>query len=59
MSSMRKLWSNPLPRPVSSTKPDGTAIHFVATCRIDTPVEVEYYRHGGILHKVLRDLVKG
>ena len=25
-------------------------------CRIDTPVEVEYYRHGGILHKVLRDL---
>ena len=44
---------------VMATKPDGTAIHFVATCRIDTPVEVEYYRHGGILHKVLRDLVKG
>jgi len=43
---------------VMATKPDGTAIHFVATCRIDTPVEVEYYRHGGILHKVLRDLVK-
>ena len=42
-----------------SSKIDGTAIHFVATCRIDTPVEVEYYRHGGILHKVLRDLVKG
>ena len=33
--------------------------HFVATCRIDTPVEVEYYRHGGVLHKVPRDLVKG
>ena len=44
---------------VMATKPDGTAIHFVATCRIDTPVEVEYYRNGGILHKVLRDLVKG
>ncbi len=44
---------------VMATKPDGTSIHFVATCRIDTPVEVEYYRHGGILHKVLRDLVKG
>lgn len=43
---------------VMATKPDGTAIHFVATCRIDTPVEVEYYRNGGILHKVLRDLVK-
>ena len=44
---------------VMATRPDGTAIHFVATCRIDTPVEVEYYRNGGILHKVLRDLVKG
>jgi aconitate hydratase len=44
---------------VMATKPDGTAIHFVATCRIDTPVEVEYYRNGGILHKVLRDLIKG
>ncbi len=43
---------------VMATKPDGTAIHFVATCRIDTPVEVEYYRNGGILHKVLRDLIK-
>lgn len=43
---------------VMATKPDGTAIHFVATCRIDTPVEVEYYRNGGILHKVLRDLLK-
>ena len=43
---------------VMATKPDGTAIHFVATCRIDTPVEVEYYRNGGILHKVLRDLIR-
>jgi len=43
---------------VMATKSDGTAIHFVATCRIDTPVEVEYYRNGGILHKVLRDLLK-
>lgn len=43
---------------VMATKPDGSAIHFVATCRIDTPVEVAYYRNGGILHKVLRDLLK-
>ena len=41
---------------VSAKKADGTEIHFVMTCRIDTPVEVEYYRNGGILHKVLRDL---
>ncbi len=27
------------------------------TCRIDTPVEVEYYRNGGILHNVLRQLM--
>ncbi len=29
---------------------------FTATVRIDTPQEVEYYRHGGILHYVLRQL---
>ncbi len=27
-------------------------------CRIDTPIEVDYYAHGGILPFVLRDLVK-
>jgi aconitate hydratase len=43
---------------VTARKSNGEEVHFVTTCRIDTPVEVEYYRHGGILHKVLRDLVK-
>ena len=43
---------------VTARKANGDEVHFVTTCRIDTPVEVEYYRHGGILHKVLRDLVK-
>jgi aconitate hydratase len=33
---------------------DGTS--FKARVRIDTPQEVEYYRHGGILHYVLRQL---
>ena len=32
---------------------------FVATCRIDTPVEIEYFRNGGILHTVLRSILKG
>ncbi|MEX0728926.1 MAG: aconitate hydratase AcnA [Planctomycetaceae bacterium] len=41
---------------VTATKPDGTVTRFTTLCRIDTPVEVEYYRHGGILHKVLREL---
>ena len=44
---------------VTARKPNGEQIHFVATCRIDTPVEVVYYRNGGILHTVLRQLAKG
>ncbi len=31
---------------------------FFAACRIDTPVELDYYRHGGILQYVLRQLLK-
>ena len=41
---------------VTATKPDGTNVQFKTTCRIDTPVEVDYYRNGGILHTVLRKL---
>ena len=43
---------------VSATKDDGTVINFEAQVRLDTPVEVEYYRNGGILHTVLRQLAK-
>ncbi len=39
---------------VTATRTDGTVEKFVATARIDTPVEVDYYRNGGILHMVLR-----
>ena len=35
---------------------DATTIQFVCKCRIDTPVEVDYYKNGGILHTVLRKL---
>jgi aconitate hydratase len=41
---------------VTAHKSDGSAVRFTTVCRIDTPVEIEYYRNGGILHKVLRDL---
>jgi aconitate hydratase len=41
---------------VTATQPDGSTVNFAATVRIDTPQEVEYYRHGGILHYVLRQL---
>ena len=43
---------------VSAAKADGTSITFQAVVRIDTPVEVVYYKNGGILQTVLRDLLK-
>ena len=39
---------------VRATKADGTVVEFTALARVDTPVEVEYLRNGGILHMVLR-----
>ena len=39
---------------VKVERPDGTEFTFTTTCRLDTPVEVDYYRNGGILHTVLR-----
>jgi aconitate hydratase len=42
---------------VELDRADGTRGHFDAKTRIDTLVEVDYYRHGGILNFVLRQLV--
>jgi aconitate hydratase len=40
-------------------QPDnGSAREFTVTCRIDTPAELDYYRHGGILEYVLRQLLQ-
>jgi len=44
--------------PVSATNTDGLKVNFKTICRIDTPVEIDYYRNGGILHKVLRDYME-
>jgi aconitate hydratase len=41
---------------VTATPDDGDPISFEATVRLDTPNEVSYFRNGGILHRVLRDL---
>ena len=41
---------------VAATKPDGLTVDFPVTIRIDTPQEILYYQHGGILHYVLRQL---
>ena len=43
---------------ITATKLDGTSLNFEAQVRLDTPVEVDYYRNGGILHTVLRQLAK-
>ncbi|HEY4900102.1 MAG TPA: aconitate hydratase AcnA [Terriglobales bacterium] len=43
---------------VRAKKADGTVTGFDATVRIDTPQEVLYYQHGGILHYVLRQLMQ-
>jgi aconitate hydratase len=41
---------------VTATSDEGAITRFEARVRIDTPKEMEYYRHGGILHYVLRQL---
>jgi aconitate hydratase len=43
---------------VKATKTDGTAVEFDAVVRIDTPGEADYYRNGGILQYVLRNMLK-
>lgn len=42
---------------VTATKTDGTKVEFETVCRLDTAVEVDYYRNGGILHYVLREFL--
>jgi aconitate hydratase len=42
---------------VKATKGDGRSINFQAIVRLDTTIEVEYYRNGGILHTVLRNML--
>jgi aconitate hydratase len=42
---------------VVAHRSDGRKTEFVARCRIDTPVEVDYYLNGGILQTVLRKLL--
>jgi len=44
---------------VTAAKPDGSVLTFAAKVRIDTPVEMDYYRNGGILQTVLRKLLAG
>ncbi len=42
---------------VRITRSSGQSEDLIVTCRIDTPIEIDYYQHGGILPYVLRQLV--
>jgi aconitate hydratase len=44
---------------VSARREDGSVLTFQALARLDSPVEVDYYRNGGILQTVLRNLARG
>jgi aconitate hydratase len=43
---------------VEAEREDGSKIIFAAIVRIDTPVEVKYYRSGGILPAILKEMLK-
>jgi aconitate hydratase A / 2-methylisocitrate dehydratase len=43
---------------VTATGPGGKVQRFDVRARVDSPVEVRYYRNGGILHTVLRDMLR-
>ena len=57
-SNLTALNEGTTPRTVAVTaqKADGSAVSFDAVVRIDTPGEADYFRHGGILQYVLRQL---
>ncbi|MEH6939607.1 aconitate hydratase AcnA [Bacillus sp. JJ664] len=44
---------------VTVTREDGTTVEFDVVARFDSEVEIDYYRHGGILQMVLRDKLNG
>ena len=43
---------------VKAGKEDGSVITFQVAARLDTPVDVDYYKNGGILPTVLRKLAR-
>ena len=43
---------------VNVVRENGESLNFEARLRIDTPTEADYYRHGGVLNFVLRQLAQ-
>jgi aconitate hydratase len=60
ITGLRALNEGALPKEVTVTaaREDGTTLELSTVLRIDTPMEAEYYRHGGILQYVLRQLAR-
>jgi aconitate hydratase len=57
---VRGLASNLEPRKkvrLTARREDGSKVEFAAIARLDSAVEIDYYRNGGILHTVLRSLL--
>ena len=53
--------SRPRARPLSTvkaTRADGSHVTFNVVARVDSPIEVDYLRHGGILQMVLRSMTQ-
>ncbi len=60
ISGIEELNSGKTPKTVhvTATKEDGAKVEFDAVVRIDTPGEADYYRNGGILQYVLRNMLR-
>ena len=43
---------------VQATNDKSEKQSFTTICRIDTPIEINYYRNGGILHMILRNMMQ-
>lgn len=61
IAGLEELNNGSIPKTVkvTVTKENGESFDFDAVVRIDTPGEADYYRHGGILQYVLRNMIKG
>ncbi|HEY47610.1 MAG TPA: hypothetical protein G4O14_12625 [Anaerolineae bacterium] len=44
---------------VKAENEESSIVEFKVQVRIETPIEIEYYRNGGILHTVLRQMLQG
>ena len=51
------FWNRKKHLKVTATAADGKVTQFDVRCRIDSAIEIEYYRHGGIMQYVIRSIM--